>query len=621
MKVFKRVCAVVIAATMVVSGLDGYGAKSVYAADGLEACGDNLFTAYGGGSNVLTIGVKDKNNYSGREMRSYAYNDGGTDEFPWSGVREEVKNIEIEEGVESISANAFSDMPLLEHVTIPKTVEYIGKDAFSASNNIKQVIFEGTALEWEELIKNGIGLNLTLGSVRTTGGQGAKIDLESNTITLNTQKPLPEKTYEEVSCFTKMVDYEPFNAEYLYCSNGVFPIDATKGIEIYERWQNMFGPDVEDFYPEFENNQLYCYRAYIDFKGPGFENEDLTKYNVEVPNVKWKYKRLQYLPDDHVIYFVGYYLNGNDPHPSINIGRKEYNLSNGKTVTYEREEETEAELVLRSLDIFEDLGELDYSFENLENYTDVYKLDLDKDSKYDVVITAQYTEGCVLENMTIEKCKESAINDVFELVMSEDTAAYASCLQHDRLYYSKFIFDLTDDVKKDEPKEDDTKKDEPKKDTPKSKVPAVGETVKDSKFAYKVVKAGSEDGKTAGEVEITGCEKKKVASVNIPAEVKIGGVTYKVTSIADYAFKNNKKLKKVTIGKNIAKIGKGAFFGCKNLKTIKIKTTLLTKKSVGANAFKKINKKATVKVPKKVRKAYKKLLKAKGVKGKKQKIK
>jgi hypothetical protein len=44
-----------------------------------------------------------------------------------------------------------------------------------------------------------------------------------------------------------------------------------------------------------------------------------------------------------------------------------------------------------------------------------------------------------------------------------------------------------------------------------------------------------------------------------------------------------------------------------------IKTTKLTKKTVGKNAFKGIHKKATIKVPKKKLDAYKKILKNAGI--------
>lgn len=110
------------------------------------------------------------------------------------------------------------------------------------------------------------------------------------------------------------------------------------------------------------------------------------------------------------------------------------------------------------------------------------------------------------------------------------------------------------------------------------------------------------------------------ATCTIPAEITLEDITYKVTAITENAFKNDKKLKKVTIGSNISKIGKNAFSGCKNLKNISIQTSSLTKKSVGKNAFKGINAKAKVKVPKRKLKDYIKVLKAKGIKGNSQKI-
>ena len=72
------------------------------------------------------------------------------------------------------------------------------------------------------------------------------------------------------------------------------------------------------------------------------------------------------------------------------------------------------------------------------------------------------------------------------------------------------------------------------------------------------------------------------------------------------------KLTTLTIGKNVKTIGKNAFSGCKKLKTITLKTSLLTAKTVGANAFKNIYKKATFKCPKKKVSEYKKLLIKKG---------
>lgn len=192
-------------------------------------------------------------------------------------------------------------------------------------------------------------------------------------------------------------------------------------------------------------------------------------------------------------------------------------------------------------------------------------------------------------------------------------------------------------------------------------------TVKTPKKGDKV----SDDKKT-GSYIITSSEKKEVAyvapanknakTITIPATIKVKGVTYKVTKIADNCFRNNKKITKITIGKNIVSIGKNAFYGCKKLKTVKmgknvttiganafrgctsltsitlsdkttkigtnafygckklktitIRSKKLTSKTVSKNAFKGLTKITTIKVPRKKLTAYKKLLKKKGLSSK-----
>ena len=156
------------------------------------------------------------------------------------------------------------------------------------------------------------------------------------------------------------------------------------------------------------------------------------------------------------------------------------------------------------------------------------------------------------------------------------------------------------------------------------------------------------------EVSFTGTTDKEMTKIMVPDTVSVDGITYIVTSVSKEAFKNNRNLKSVTIGKNVEiieesafygcssltkvvfrsheierigdnafancytltsvtipdgveKIGKNAFAGCRKLKKVIIKTTVLTK--IGKNAFKGIKKKATFKCPKKQYKKYKKLLK------------
>lgn len=139
------------------------------------------------------------------------------------------------------------------------------------------------------------------------------------------------------------------------------------------------------------------------------------------------------------------------------------------------------------------------------------------------------------------------------------------------------------------------------------KVPAKGTKLTAKGASYQVTSAAEKN----PTVVYKGSKKQK-ASVTIPDTVTIDKVTYKVTSIAANAFKNNKKLKKVVIGKNVTKIGKKAFYGCSKLKKITVKTTKLTKKNVGRQAFKGIHKKATFKVPKKKIRSYRKIFRARG---------
>ena len=135
---------------------------------------------------------------------------------------------------------------------------------------------------------------------------------------------------------------------------------------------------------------------------------------------------------------------------------------------------------------------------------------------------------------------------------------------------------------------------------------------KKTKAAYKVMADNT--------VQYTKVTSKKAKTVKVPSTITVNGVKCQVTSIAPKAMKGNKKLTKVVIPASVQTIGAQAFAGCKNLKNITIQTPYLTKKSVGAKAFKGISDKAVIKVPKKQFKAYQKLLKTKGV-SKKVKIK
>ena len=148
-----------------------------------------------------------------------------------------------------------------------------------------------------------------------------------------------------------------------------------------------------------------------------------------------------------------------------------------------------------------------------------------------------------------------------------------------------------------QPQASDSQKSEPK-----------GSKLKKNGNKYMVTSAS----KKTPTIKYTGSSDKTKKRVIIPKTVTIDGVEYKVTSIGKKAFRNNKSLKEVVIGKNITKIETKAFYGCKNLRRVTFKTTTLSKKSVGKNAFGKINNRASYLIPSEKLKKYKRWLKKRG---------
>ncbi len=133
-----------------------------------------------------------------------------------------------------------------------------------------------------------------------------------------------------------------------------------------------------------------------------------------------------------------------------------------------------------------------------------------------------------------------------------------------------------------------------------------GDVINTSRFVYKVLTVNGKKGTLLLDAPM----KKTYKSLTIPATVKYNDITFSVTSIDKDAFKNNKKLKSIKIGKNVTKIGNKAFYGCKNLKTVNMKGVNL--KKVGAKAFIKTNKKLRIKAGSAAKvKKWKKLFKKK----------
>lgn len=91
---------------------------------------------------------------------------------------------------------------------------------------------------------------------------------------------------------------------------------------------------------------------------------------------------------------------------------------------------------------------------------------------------------------------------------------------------------------------------------------------------------------------VKGATSKKITKLVIPSKVSIDGKKYKVVSIYRHSFKNYKRLKTVVIGSNITDIGDYAFYKCKNLKKITIKSEDID--TFGKSAFKKVKSKCKI---------------------------
>ena len=115
---------------------------------------------------------------------------------------------------------------------------------------------------------------------------------------------------------------------------------------------------------------------------------------------------------------------------------------------------------------------------------------------------------------------------------------------------------------------------------------SVRDAVNDSNNTYKVTSVNKKT--------VVFTKAKNVKSVTVPASIKINGEVYKVTEIGAKAFKG-KKIRSVTIGKNVKKIKAKAFDGSK-VTTVTLKTKLLKKAGVKGSLKRSAVKTVKVKV-------------------------
>ncbi|MBR6403098.1 MAG: leucine-rich repeat protein [Eubacterium sp.] len=225
-----------------------------------------------------------------------------------------------------------------------------------------------------------------------------------------------------------------------------------------------------------------------------------------------------------------------------------------------------------------------------------------QDHRYQFRITAELKAGEVYYLRVLTDDSYSAYNsetNAYETVYPDSTDV--------TLKIPGYVYKApaSDKPASDGKKTDNTDK---KKDTKKVQALAKGKTFVSGKIKYKV----TESKKGSYKVAVVKNQNKNLKNAVIADSVQYKGITYKITSIGAKAFANSKKLTTVKIGKNVTSIGAGAFSGCSKVTKITVAGTVI--KSVKANAFKGIGRKAVVVVPKKALKKYKKLFKGMTVK-------
>ena len=249
--------------------------------------------------------------------------------------------------------------------------------------------------------------------------------------------------------------------------------------------------------------------------------------------------------------------------------------------------------------------------------TGKYTINLSKE-KGTIFMTVLDKNGAILQAVESDREDKLHLSTEIELSEGEDYYLYISDHQATLLYgpyspgnayicsftinipgYSFYAPATTEEDKKTDDKTDDkknqtdsdktskkTKQENDSNDAKKTseiKPLAKGKTFKSGGITYKVTVSKK------GKYQVAFVKNNKNAKkITVKDSVKYKGVTYKITSIGSSAFRNNKKLETVTLGKNITKIGKPAFKGCIKLKKVKVPKTKL-------NNYKKLLKKAGLK--------------------------
>ena len=125
--------------------------KSVVIEDGITSISENAFQFCG---NLKTISIPDSVKEIGNAAFYKCYN---------------LKEIELPEGIEIIGEETFNCCESLKTVYIPASVTEIGNSAFNACYHIETVYYGGSADEWEDIEISGYNKRLLDASIKCLG--------------------------------------------------------------------------------------------------------------------------------------------------------------------------------------------------------------------------------------------------------------------------------------------------------------------------------------------------------------------------------------------------------------------------------------------------------------------
>ena len=515
-------------------------------------CGEGVFWSYDD-NGTLTISGKG-------EMEEYGDLYFGEINSPWYNYKEKIATVIIEEGVTRIGGCAFAVCPILTKVDLPNSLEEIGTSAFEECNELKEI-------------------------------------------------KLPEKVF---------VDYYAF--DYCGLTEIYIPKDVTMNWPVFQRNENLKTIEVSSGNKNYtsEDGVLYdkdkttllCYPAMKEdasFSIPdsvthiGEEAFRGSKYleNIDIPNTVSYLGKAAFaetnlekivIPDS-VVDINGHYLF------AFSNNLKEVSLPNHLTKIEKN--------------MFFDCQGLE-SFTVPDGITSIgAEAFADCTNLKKIVIPSSVTEIEEAGDYGDLAYLDSAFYNCDNLTIYGYTGSYAETYAKENNIPFVSLDGTSgenDNLKPENPSQN------PSTGSPAMPVediaPAVGERITDTGTnAVYTIKGNTDDNRTVEYIKPS----VQTAKVTIPSVVTIQGKSYQVTAIANKAFKNNKKIKKITIPATVTKIGKQAFFKCKKLKNVVIKTKKLKNSSVGKRAFKGISAKAIIKVPKAKKAAYQKMLRKKGL--------